>query len=93
MQWFHFEIGWFNLWILALIIFINPVLLNITRGERGKTGLRRATELPPMSQAEHVAYIPTVPSSAICSLRALHHEYNFAHRGTAPIYRRANDST
>ena len=57
MQWFHFEIGWCNLWILALLIFITPVLLNIARGERGKTGLRRATELPPMSQVEHVAYM------------------------------------
>lgn len=97
MQWFHFEIGWFNLWILALIIFITPVLLNIARGERGKTGLRRATELPPMSQAEHVAYMlvmsPQFLLPAICHLRALHHEYNFAHRGTAPIYPRANDST
>jgi len=57
MQWFHFEIGWFNLWILSLLIFITPVLLNIARGERGKIGLRRATEIPPMSQAEHVTYI------------------------------------
>ena len=57
MQWFHFEIGWFNLWILSLLIFITPVLLNIARGERGKIGLRRATELPPMSQAEHFPYM------------------------------------
>jgi len=57
MQWFHFDIGWFNLWILSLLIFITPVLLNIARGERGKIGLRRATELPPMSQAEHFTYM------------------------------------
>ncbi len=48
MKWFHFEIGWLNLWILALIIFSTPVVLNVIRGERGKIGLRRATDIPPM---------------------------------------------
>ena len=51
MKWAHFEIGWLNLWILSLLIFSTPILLNIARGERGKTGLRRATKLPPMSRA------------------------------------------
>jgi hypothetical protein len=57
MKWLHFEIGWLNLWILAVLIFASPVLLNIARGERGKTGFRRAPELPSMSKAERLAYM------------------------------------
>jgi protein-S-isoprenylcysteine O-methyltransferase Ste14 len=57
MKWFHFEIGWLNLWILALLIFSTPILLNFARGERGITGLKRATELPPMSKSERAAYM------------------------------------
>jgi len=57
MKWFHFEIGWVNLWILALIIFSTPVLMNLLRGERGKSGLSRATNLPPMSAAERIGYM------------------------------------
>ncbi len=97
MQWFHFEIGWFNLWILALIIFITPVLLNIARGERGKTGLRRATELPPMSQVEHVAYMMVMSPQFLLPLYTIFVPFTTSTTllsvGTAPIYRWANDST
>jgi len=57
MQWFHLQFGWLNLWILAVIIFATPVLLNLFRGRRGRTGLKRATTLPPMSRGERVAYM------------------------------------
>lgn len=57
MQWFHFKVGWLNLWILALIIFATPVLLNLIRGKKGKEGLARATMLPPMSPKERAVYM------------------------------------
>lgn len=71
MKWFHFEIGWLNLWILALLIFATPVLLNVARGERGKTGLRRATELPPVSKAERVAYMLVMSPQFLLPLYAV----------------------
>jgi len=49
MQRFYFQIGWLNLWILALVVFATPLLINRIRGEWGKAGLTRATVLPPMS--------------------------------------------
>lgn len=57
MQWFYFQLGWLNLWILALIIFATPVLLNLVRGKKGQGGLARATVLPPMSQKERAVYM------------------------------------
>ena len=57
MQWFHFQIGWLNLWLLAVVVWITPLLLNLIRGERGRSGLSRATELPAMSTTERVLYM------------------------------------
>lgn len=57
MQWFHFQFGWLNLWILALIIFAAPILLNLIRGKKGKAGLARATTIPPMSRGERLVYM------------------------------------
>ena len=71
MKWFHFEIGWLNLWILALIIFSTPVILNIIRGERGKTGLSRATNLPPMSKAERIVYMFVMAPQFLLPLYAI----------------------
>ena len=71
MKWLHFEIGWLNLWILAVLIFATPVLLNIARGERGKTGLRRATELPSMSKAEKLAYMLVMSPQFLLPLYAV----------------------
>lgn len=71
MKWFHLEIGWLNFWILAVLIFATPILLNIARGERGKTGLRRATELPPMSKAEKLAYMLVMSPQFLLPLYAV----------------------
>lgn len=57
MRWFHFQIGWLNLWILALVVFATPLLVNRIRGGRGKAGLARATAFPPMSTVERVCYM------------------------------------
>ncbi|MBE9506975.1 MAG: DUF1295 domain-containing protein [Chloroflexi bacterium] len=57
MRWFHFRIGWLNLWILALVVFATPILVNRIRGERGKAGLARATAFPAMSAVERVFYM------------------------------------
>ena len=57
MQWFHFQFGWLNLWILACIIFATPVVLNFIRGKKGKAGLARATTLPSMSNGERIVYM------------------------------------
>lgn len=45
MQWVHFELGWLNLWILAVVVFATPVLLNLVRSGKGSRGLKRATTL------------------------------------------------
>ena len=71
MKWFHFEIGWLNLWILALIIFSTPIILNIIRGERGKTGLSRATNLPPMSRNERIVYMLVMAPQFLLPLYAI----------------------
>ena len=54
MGWFHFEIGWLNLWILALVYSATPCLISI--GEKRKAGLKRQHVLPPMSKVERVVY-------------------------------------
>ena len=71
MDWFHFEIGWLNLWILALLVFSTPVVLNIVRGERGKSGLRRATAIPPMSKTERIAYMLVMAPQFLLPLYAV----------------------
>ncbi len=71
MQWFHFQWGWLNLWILALIIFATPVLLNLIRGEKGKVGLARATALPSMSKGERVAYMLAMAPQFLLPLYAI----------------------
>jgi protein-S-isoprenylcysteine O-methyltransferase Ste14 len=71
MQWFNFQLGWLNLWILALIIFATPVLLNRIRGTRGKQGLARATKLPPMSQGERIAYMLIMAPQFLLPLYAI----------------------
>ena len=60
MQWFHFQIGWLNLWILTLVLFGTPFLINMIMGSRGKAALKRATALPPMSTVERVFYMLVV---------------------------------
>lgn len=71
MKWFHFQIGWLNLWVLALVIFATPASLNIIRGKRGKTGLARATSLPPMSKGERVAYMLVMAPQFLLPLYAI----------------------
>ncbi len=71
MHWFHFQIGWMNLWILALIIFATPVLLNIIRAEKGKVGLARATALPPMSKNERAVYMLIMAPQFLLPLYAI----------------------
>ena len=34
MQWFHFQIGWLALWVLALVVFAMSLLINWIRGEK-----------------------------------------------------------
>jgi len=55
MQWFHFQIGWLNLWILTLIL--NGGLFLISMGERGRAGIKRQWVLPPMSPVERAFYV------------------------------------
>lgn len=57
LKWFHFEIGWLNLWVLTLVLFGTPFLINMIMGDRGKAALKRATVLPPMSTGERVLYM------------------------------------
>ena len=71
MKWFHIEVGWLNLWILALIIFSTPVILNIIRGDRGKIGLSRATNLPPMSRKERIVYMLVMAPQFLLPLYAI----------------------
>lgn len=71
MQWFHSQIGWMNLWILALIIFATPVLLNMIRAKKGKAGLARATTLPPMSNTERVIYMLVMTPQFLLPLYAI----------------------
>ncbi len=71
MQWFHFQIGWMNLWILALIIFATPLLLNIIRAEKGKVGLARATKLPSMPNIERVVYMLVMAPQFLLPLYAI----------------------
>ncbi len=63
-QWFHF-------WILAVVVFATPVLLNVIRGQRGKTGLERATTLSPMSKREGVAYMLAMAPQFLLPLYAV----------------------
>ena len=60
MQWFHFQTGWLNLWILTLVLFGTPPLINMVMGDRGKAALKRAIALPPMSTVERVFYMVVV---------------------------------
>lgn len=55
MRWFHFEIGWLNLWVLTLVYFLTPYL--ISTGKRGKAGLKRQLVIPSMSKTECVFYM------------------------------------
>lgn len=71
MRWFHFQIGWFNLWILALVIFVTPIFLNIIRGKKGKMGLARATTFPSMSKGERVAYMLVMAPQFLLPLYAI----------------------
>lgn len=71
MHWFHFQIGWMNLWILALIIFATPVLLNSIRAKKGQAGLARATTIPPMSKNERVAYMLIMAPQFLLPLYAI----------------------
>ena len=71
MYWFHFQVGWMNLWILALIIFTTPVLLNLIRAEKGKVGLARATILPPMSKIERAIYMLIMAPQFLLPLYAI----------------------
>lgn len=71
MQWFHFRPSWTNLWILAVIIFATPVLLNRIRDEKGMAGLARATKLPEMSQGERVIYTFIMAPQFLLPLYAL----------------------
>ncbi|NOQ95638.1 MAG: hypothetical protein GQ555_03365 [Desulfobacterales bacterium] len=71
MQWIHFQFGWLNLWILALIIFATPVLLNLIRGKKGKAGLARATTIPPMSRGERLAYMLVMAPQFLLPLYAI----------------------
>ncbi|MCD6344494.1 MAG: DUF1295 domain-containing protein [Anaerolineae bacterium] len=71
MHWFHFQIGWMNLWILALIIFATPVLLNVIRAKKGQAGLVRATTLPPMSKSERVIYLLIMAPQFLLPLYAI----------------------
>ncbi len=54
MEWFHFQIGWLNVWILALVFNIAPGLISM--GSRRKAGLKRQVVSPPMSKVERVVY-------------------------------------
>ncbi len=60
MQWFHFHIGWLNLWVLALVLSIAPLVVNNRLGAKGKASLKRATGLPPTSGVERVFYVLVV---------------------------------
>lgn len=71
MQWVHFELGWLNLWILAVIVFATPVLLNLVRSGKGSRGLKRATTLPPMSSGERVVYILVMAPQFLLPLYAI----------------------
>ena len=71
MRCFHFQIGWLNLWILALVIFVTPVFLNIIRGKTGKAGLARATTFPSMSKGERVGYMLVMAAQFLLPLYAI----------------------
>ncbi len=58
MQWFHFQIGWLNLWILTLVLYSAPILIGISIGE--KAGLKRELVLPSMSSVERALYMLVV---------------------------------
>jgi protein-S-isoprenylcysteine O-methyltransferase Ste14 len=70
MQWFYFQIGWLNLWILALVVFATPLLINKIRGDKGKAGLTRATALPAMSTVERVFYMLVMSPQFVMPLYA-----------------------
>ena len=54
MQWFHFQIGWLNLWILIVVYVFTVSVASIDL--KGKAGFKRQQTLPSMSRLEHIVY-------------------------------------
>jgi protein-S-isoprenylcysteine O-methyltransferase Ste14 len=54
MQWFHFQIGWLNLWILIVVYVVTVSVASIDL--KSRAGFKRQGTLPSMSRFERIVY-------------------------------------